>query len=62
MNIFDLACFGIIPEIGDHKPSEQNEDGWTVVMILAYNCVEVQREWYHDPLIQNIFKMTVAVI
>lgn len=36
MNIFDLACFGIIPEIGDHKPSEQNEDGWTVAMILSF--------------------------
>lgn len=41
MNIFDLACFGIIPEIGDHKPNEQNKDGWTVAMILAYNSVEV---------------------
>lgn len=62
MNIFDLACFGIIPEIGDHKPDEQNKDGWTVAMILAYNNIIIPVEWYHDPMIKNIFRMTVAVI
>lgn len=35
MTIFDRACFGEIPELGNHKPDERNEDGYTVAMILA---------------------------
>ena len=31
-------------------------------MILAYNNIIIPVEWYHDPMIKNIFRMTVAVI
>ena len=27
MTIFDKACYGIIPKLGNHKPDETNEDG-----------------------------------
>ena len=27
MTIFDKACFGIIPELGNHKSDERNEEG-----------------------------------
>ena len=46
MTIFEQACFGIIPNITGHNPNEQNEDGFTVAMILtAINKIEIPEEW-----------------
>lgn len=36
MTIFDKTIFGDIPELGYHDPSDQNEDGWTIAMILEF--------------------------
>ena len=44
-SIFDWACFGVIPDIEGHKSDEQNEDGFTVAMILAWNEIDVPKEW-----------------
>ena len=27
----------------------QNDKGWTIAMILAYNNIDIPKEWYHDP-------------
>ena len=62
MTIFDKAYFGIIPELGDHKPEEQDEDGWTVAMILALNSFKIPEEWNHDPSLTNKYDDTVALI
>ena len=61
MNVFDLACFDIVPEINNHKPEEQNEDGFTVAMILAARDIEIPECWYHDPNIRNKYGYTVAL-
>ena len=45
MTIFDKAYFGIIPDIKDHDSSEQDEDGWTVSMILAIKNMSIPEEW-----------------
>ena len=34
--IFDIAMLGKIPELGNHKPEEQDKDGWTVATILLF--------------------------
>ena len=39
MTIFDKACFGIIPDIGKHKPDERDEEGRTVAMLLSLNGI-----------------------
>ena len=49
MSIFDKAYFRIVPDINGHKADEQNEDGWTVAMILAMNSMEIPKEWIHKP-------------
>lgn len=41
MTVFDKACFGIIPDIGDHKSNERDTNGWSVAMILSHNGIEV---------------------
>lgn len=41
MRQFELASFGEIPELGDHKPEEQDENGWTVAMVLAVKGLEI---------------------
>ena len=41
MTIFDKAYFGIIPNIKGHKSDEQNDDGYTVAMLLAINNIEI---------------------
>ena len=41
MTIFDQACYGITPNIAGHKPDEQDEDGFTVAMILTRNNIEI---------------------
>ena len=51
MTIFDRACYGVIPELGNHKPDERNEDGQTIAMILATKNIKIPKEWYHDPKI-----------
>ena len=61
MTIFDQACYRIIPNTGNHKSDEKNEDGFTVAMILAINNITIPNEWYHDPNIQNKYGMTVAM-
>ena len=33
ITIFDRACFGETIELGNHKPDETNEDGYTVAML-----------------------------
>ena len=45
MTIFDQACFRIIPDITGHKSDEQNEDGFTVAMILTINNINIPVEW-----------------
>ena len=49
MTIFDQACYRIIPDITGHNPEEQNEDGFTVAMILAINSIDIPKEWEHKP-------------
>ena len=49
MTIFDKAYFGIIPNIEGHKPDEQDDEGYTVAMILADNCIDIPECWYHNP-------------
>ena len=49
ITIFDRACYGEIPQLGNHKSSEQNEDGLTVAMILTMIKKDVPKEWEHDP-------------
>ena len=53
MTIFDRACYGEIPDIAEHKSDEQNEDGWTIAMILASKNIDIPECWHHDPNIQN---------
>ena len=43
--------FREIPNIEGHRSDEQDEDGFTVAMILAVNNIEMPNEWYHDPKI-----------
>lgn len=43
MSIFDQAIFRTIPKLWTHKPNEQNEDGWTIAMILACNKIEIPK-------------------
>ena len=62
MTIFDKAYFGIIPEIGKHASDEQDENGWTVAMLLAMNNIEIPKEWEHRGSLQNHTKYTVAII
>ena len=62
MNIFDQACFGIIPKLDEHKPEEQDEDGFTIAMILSILNKEVPECWYHDSKIRNKYGYTVAMI
>ena len=49
MTIFDKAYFGIVPEIDNHASDEQDENGWTVAMLLAMNNIEIPKEWEHKP-------------
>ena len=49
MSIFDKAYFGIIPDIVGHQSDEQNQDGFTIAMLLAYNNIDIPKEWYHRP-------------
>ena len=53
MSIFDKAYFGIIPEIDGHQPEEQNEQRFTVAMLLALNDIDIPKEWKHDVLLTN---------
>ena len=62
MTIFDKAYFGIIPDISNHKSNEQDENEYTVAMILTLNNIEVPECWYHDPKIQNKYGFTVAMM
>ena len=41
----------IIPNIDNHKPDEQNCDGFTIAMILAINNIDVPKQWEHEPTI-----------
>lgn len=45
MTTFDQACFGEIPDITGHKSEEQDEDGWTIAMILAIKNISIPEEW-----------------
>ena len=63
MTIFDKACFGIIPlDNIEHKSDKQNEDGYTIAMILAEKGIIPPKEWLHDPLLKNKYNKTVALI
>ena len=62
MRQFELASFGEIPELGDHKPEETDECGWTVAMTLAVKNIEIPDQWKHDPLIRNNYGYTVALL
>lgn len=35
--------FREIPDIEGHKPDEQNEEGFTVAMILAINNIDIPK-------------------
>ena len=48
MNIFDQACFGIIPDIKGHKSDEKDNKGNTVAMILAYHKIIPPKQWQHE--------------
>ena len=39
----------IIPDIKGHKSDEQDEDGFTIAMILAINNIDIPKEWEHKP-------------
>ena len=46
--------YGIIPK----KPKDIDSDydcgfGWTIGMLLTYNCKEIPEEWKHDKMICN---------
>ena len=41
MKPVDWAAVGVIPELGDHKPEEKDENGWTVAMVLAVKGLEI---------------------
>ena len=41
LTIFDQACYGIIPNIEGHKPEEQDNEGFTIAMILAINNIDI---------------------
>ena len=49
MTVFDKAYFGIIPNIKGHRPNEQDEQGFTVAMLLAMNGITIPKEWEHNP-------------
>ena len=59
--MFDLACFGLEPEKVDQNPYTQNEEGFTVAMILASRGLEIPSRWLHDPAIRNKYGYTVAL-
>ena len=41
LSIFDKAIYLRIPNIEGHKSDEQNNDGFTVAMILAINNIDI---------------------
>ena len=45
----------------NHDPSEQNEDGFTIAMILAKQNKHIPKNLYHDPSIRNKYGFTVAL-
>ena len=62
MTTFDQACFGEIPDITGHKSEEQDEDGWTIAMILAIKNISIPEEWQHNPDLENKYGMTVGYL
>ena len=59
----NLASNGIIPpNHWYHKPELQNNNGWTVAMLIGYKCKQIPpQQWEHNPTLVNDNSWTVAM-